>query len=407
MQMLQSNLKNGLDVVGGAIPRSPSLPVLSHVLIAAENGAIRLAGTDLETFIRCRVNGKAEHNGKGAYTLPYRLFNDLVKSLPKDVVTMETDGNTVAVSCGHTDARVNSIDGDEFPRWDKQVYELGTTVKADPVTLTEALKAVAYATATDESRPILTGVMFRFETGKVTFAAADGFRLAVSEMLVDDLELDEPWSVVVSGEAVEHLLRLMSSETEPIAICVDGTDEDAHMAYFRLDGSQAAEDGIFDVEMASTLIQGQFVSYERIIPESHVINVVVSREAMITALRRAEIFARYEAHVVHLYIEPDEGKIVMKADSAEMGEHQGEVEARIDGERLHIALNTTYLRQAVSAMPTDDVTLGFNGNMKPVTVRPVSDVKLPLAVIMPMHVTDPEDDVDVENKTEDEAETEE
>jgi DNA polymerase-3 subunit beta len=403
MQMLQSNLKSGLDVVGRAIPRNPSVPVLSHVLVTADDGAIRLAGTDLETFIRCRVNGKVEHNGKGAYTLPYRLFGDLVKSLPDEVVTLAVDDHTVSVACGHSDASVNSIDGDEFPLWDKRVYELGTVVKVDPAALSEALKAVAYATATDESRPILTGVMFKFETGKVKFAAADGFRLAVSELLVDGLELDEPWSVTVSSQAVEHLLHMMSAEIEPVAICVDGNDEDAHLVYFRLTGDQ--DSGVFDVEMASTLIQGQFVAYERIIPESHAINVVVSRQAMITALRRAEIFARYEAHVVHLHIEPDDGRIVLKADSAEMGEQTGEVEARIDGEQLHIALNTTYLRQAVSAMPTDDVTLGFNGNMKPVTVRPVGSVELPLGVIMPMHITDPEDEVKAEGDNE--AETEE
>jgi DNA polymerase-3 subunit beta len=352
--------------------------------VAAEDGAIRLAGTDLETFIQCRVKGRVEHDDKGAYTLPYRLFSDLVKSLPDDVVELQTDGNTVSIACGRNTASIHSIDADEFPIWDHRMYQLGAVVKADPETFAEALKAVVYAAANDESRPILTGVLFQFETGKATFAAADGFRLAISEMPVDGLELDEPRSVIVPAQAIEHPLRLLSDETEPVEVFVDGDDEDSRMIFFRLKGSK--ENGVFDVEMASSLIQGRFVNYQQIVPESHRITVDVDRQALETALRRASIFARYEVNLVVLDVVPEESKVYLCAESAEMGEHKGEVEARIAGEKLRIAFNAALLRDSVSSMPGDTVVLGFSGSGAPPSVLATGNGRSPTAVVMPMHI---------------------
>jgi DNA polymerase-3 subunit beta len=165
---------------------------------------------------------------------------------------------------------------------------------------------------------------------------------------------------------------------------VDGDDEDSRMIFFRLKGNR--ENGVFDVEMASSLIQGRFVNYQQIVPESHKLTVDVDRQALETALRRSSIFARYEANLVKLDVVPDESKVYLYAESAEMGEHRGEVEARVDGEKLRIAFNAALLRDAVSSMPGDTVVLGFNGSGAPASVLPAGNGKSPTAVVMPMHI---------------------
>lgn len=391
MKILQSNLKRGLDTVGRTIPSHPALPVLSHTLVSIEGDVIRMTGTNLEMFVRCQVAGRPEPGNSGTYALPYRLFSDLVKALPDETVDLQVDDGTVSVSCGRTNAHVNSMDGDEFPRWNEGIYSLGAIMAVEPYALKTALEAVAYAAATDESRPVLTAVLFRFETGKLSLAAADGFRLAMYELQHKSIQPEEPRAILVPAETIKRLLQLLPTEGEPVEVFVDGDENGSRLVFFRIKGDE--EDGVFDIELVSSLVEGRFIDYGQIVPKSHKTRIVTDRKAFETAIRRAQIFARYEAHLVHLYVEPEEGKIVFSATSAEMGEHKGEIDAEIDGERLHVAFNTAFLRDAVSSMPHDDVVLELNDRTRPVTLRPAVEDKCMAAVVMPMHIVNAEVEV--------------
>lgn len=385
-RILQSNFKRALDMVGRAVASRPSLPVLAHVLIDAEDSAITLAGTDLEVHVRAKVSGQIA--GTGAYTVPFRLLNDFVGTLPDEVVNLQVgeNGEAVSISCERSKANMNGISAEEFPQWNKRIYRDGPIATFDPYPLKVALESVVYAAATDESRPILTGVSFEFKDGKLTLAAADGFRLAVREMTlaVNMAKPEEAVSVIVPARAVEDLLKLLPDEGKPVEVYLN---DDTRTIGFLL-ALDPTTHGIAEIELASALIDGKYVDYSRIIPEKHSTRVVADRKVFETALKRAQIFARYEASLVHLDVVPDESKVRFHAESAEMGEHNGEIEARIEGEPVHIAFNTVFLKDAIASMPYDEVVLEFNGQARPVAVRPsVEDVST-TAVIMPMHVRD-------------------
>ena len=200
--------------------------------------------------------------------------------------------------------------------------------------------------------------------------------------------------------AIEDLLRLLPDEGEPVEIRIDGDDRsaspqggnDSRLIAFYIKGN-AEEDGIYDIQLDSSLIQGNFVNYSQIVPKSHETRAVADRKVFEAALKRAEIFARYEAHLVLLDVVPDEGKIRFHAESAEMGEHNGEIEAKIEGEPVHIGFNTALLRQAVSSMPYDQFVLEFNDQTRPATVRPSVEDKSLTAVIMLMHIREIEAEV--------------
>jgi DNA polymerase-3 subunit beta len=385
-RILQSNFKRALDMVGGAVARRPSLPVLTHILINAADGAITLAGTDLEVHIRAKVQGQTV--GAGSYTVPYRLLSDFVGALPDEAVNLQVDeaGEAVSIECERNKAHINGIPAEEFPLWNDRIYRDGPIATFDPPRLKAALESVVYAAATDESRPILTGVYFVFNDGKLSLAAADGFRLAVREMTlaVNMAKPEEAVSVIVPARAVEDLLKLLPDEGNPVAVYVD---DDTRAVGFRLTLDPTVG-GIAEVEMASSLIEGNFVNYSQIIPTSHSTRVVADCATFATALKRAQIFARYEASLVHLEVVPDEGKVRFHAESAEMGEHNGEIEAQVEGEPVHIAFNTVFLRDAIASMPESEFVMEFAGKARPAALFPKVDDKSQVGVIMPMHVRD-------------------
>ena len=241
---LQDNLAKGLSIVGRAVSPRSTLPVLGNVLLATDAGRLKLSATNLEVGINCWIGAKVEE--EGAVTVPARTFIDLVNALPPDKVDMElvVRTQTLNLRAGRSEANVKGIDAQEFPHVPVPDGEGGVSV--DPDDLRNAIEQVAFAAATDESRPILTGVLAKFEDAILTLAAADGFRLSVRTIPLSHAVLD-PFSVIIPARALTELGRISGEQKDPVMITVTPT---RNQVLFQLT----------DIVLVSQLIDGNFPS---------------------------------------------------------------------------------------------------------------------------------------------------
>ncbi len=378
---LQENLSRGLSIVGRAVATRPTLPVLSHILISTDRSQLRLAATDLELFILCWLGARVEEEGET--TVPARLLIDLVNSLPPERIDLSLQDSTLHLACGRNEADIKGLDAQEFPV--VPTVEEGREISLEPDLFREMISQVVFAAATDESRPILTGVSLNFEGDVLSMAAADGFRLSVRRARLS-APLPEPIGIIVPAKALNELARVSGDEEEPIGLYVTPA---RNQVLFRMQGNAGANEGrIFGIELVSQLIEGNYVNYEQIIPRSFTTRTILNTEAFFKACRMANIFARSEANVVHLDIQPDAGEgghVKMTASSAEMGDSEAVLDAHVEGEPIEIAFNVRFLMDVLTVVNSAQVLLETTDSSSPGVIRPLGNDDF-VHVIMPMHV---------------------
>jgi DNA polymerase-3 subunit beta len=370
---LQENLSRGLGIVGRAVSPRSTLPVLGNVLLATDNGRLKLSATNLEVGINCWIGAKVEQ--EGATTVPARTFIDLVNALPPEQVDMELVERTQTLNlhAGRSEANIKGIDAQEFPLVPVPEGEGGILVEPD--VLRTAIAQVALAAAADESRPILTGVLAKFEDAQLTLAAADGFRLSVRTV---DLPraVPDPFSVIIPSRALTELGRISGEQEDPVTITVTPT---RNQVIFQLT----------DIVLVSQLIDGNFPDYRQIIPKDRTTHTVVDAAGFLKACKTALIFARDAAHIARLHIKPASelapGSMIVSATSAETGDDVSELDASIEGEEIEVAFNIRYLIDVLSVAGTPQVGLDTTTSSSPGVIRPIGDADF-THVIMPMHL---------------------
>jgi DNA polymerase-3 subunit beta len=373
LSCLRDNLAKGLAVVSRAVASRSTLPVLGNVLLATDQGRLKIAATNLELAVTCWIGAKVE--GDGAITVPARILGDFVNSLPPERIDMELNEKTqtLHLKCARYDANIKGIDAQEFPIIPSIAD--GKKINLEPDMLREVIEQVTFAAATDESRPVLTGVVGKFEKDKVTFAAADGFRLSVRNASLSKA-IDAPISVIIPAKALQQVAHVSSDQEEPIEIAIT---ENKNQILFRLT----------NIEVVSQLIEGAFPDFTRIIPEKHTTRVVVNTGELQNAVKASSVFARDAMNTVRLSIAPANqmgaGKLTMTANSAESGDNLGEIDATVDGEAVEIAFNARYLADVLGVLHSPQVALETTGPSSPGMVKAVGRDDF-THVIMPMHI---------------------
>ena len=372
--VLQENLARGLSVVSRAVSPRSTLPVLSNILIASDEGRLRLSATNLELGITCWIAARIDE--EGSTTVPARTFADLVNTLPGDQVQLALDVKTqnLHVKGGTSNNDIKCIDAQEFPPL--PVPEMEGAVQLNVADFKEMIQQVAFAASTDESRPVLMGVLLHVEKDKVTMAAADGFRLSVRKAQLSQA-VSQPINVIIPARALNELARVASDGEEPIYMVVP---KNRGQVLFR----------VKDVEVVSQLIDGTFPDYQQIIPRSYKSRTLVSTASLLKACKQAEIFAREGSNVARLDIKQSNGEmqpseVEISAISEETGKNETIVDATVDGGSVLIAFNVKFLREALEVVKTPNVALETSAANAPGVVKPVGDDNF-LHVIMPMHL---------------------
>ena len=251
----------------------------------------------------------------------------------------------------------------------------GIATKVEAEALRQSISHVAFAAATEESRPVLTGVQAEFDESKLTLAAADGFRLSVHNISLLSA-VDEKTAVIIPARALNELSRFLTDHEEPVEITVN---QQKSQILFRLK----------NIEMVSQLIQGAFPNYSQLIPQSYETRAVIDVAEFLRATRMSSIFARDGSGIVRLIITPGvelaPGKMAVSARSEEVGDNVGEIDAMVDGETAKIAFNAKYLAEVLGVLRQNQVALEVTNPSSPGVIRPVG-VDNYVHVVMPMFV---------------------
>jgi len=374
----QQDLAKSLSTVGHAVSTRTTLPILSNILLAAEGDRLRFSATNLEIAITCWMPATIQE--EGTTTAPAKLLTDFVNTLnPTDVKLELQPGNqALKVSGQRSQATIRGMDPSEFP-----TLPSGDTgeqaITLDAAELREMISEVAFAAATDDARPVFTGVLARVRDERLTLASADSFRLAVATTELPGAP--NMADVLIPARALTELARILPAEGEARMVVTPNRNQ----VLFRAG----------DVEMLSNLIAGQFPNFEQIVPKSHSTRVTLPTDQFRQAAKTATLFARDSANIVRLKVEGGEpggltpGVVTIQATAEEVGDTTNTIEeAAVDGAGMEVIFNVKYVTDVLAVLDTPQVALELNSPQAPGVIRPVgAQGEKYTYVIMPMYNT--------------------
>ena len=337
----RDDLATALGVVARALSSRSAVQVLTGVHLRGEEGKFTLSATDMEVSLRAGVAG--EITGDGAVVVPGRLLADLIRLLPDGSVQLafnEGDG-VLEITSGSYASKVNVFSAEDFPRLPLLDVALHTI---DAGALLGTIEKVARAASRDESRPVLTGILVRFEADKLTMAATDSYRLSVKETALGESgpELD----AIIPARALQELSRLAAG-AETVSLGV----HENHVIF-----------GVGDIWLTSRRIDGQFPNYNQLLPESFEVEVVTPKAPLLEVVRRASVMAQRNSP---LRLRFAEGELSISAQTQDVGEARESLKVEYAGEPLEIGFNPDFLRDGIEAVSGDTVQLRLINPLRP------------------------------------------
>lgn len=361
---LQQDLLPVLQAVARSVGVRSTLPVLDNILLSLEGQKLKVVATNLEIGIIKYL--KVEVEAPGELTVPAKTLVELVSGLGQAKVSLSSEGEVLTVQSGKFKASVNGIAAAEFPAIPLSSEEGISFPKEAFLTSSQIL----FASAVDEGRPILTGVLTEAVGGKLDFVATDGFRLAHRQ--IDLPKGKAEFRSLIPRRTFEELLRILSEEeVEEVNV---STAPNQNQVVFSL-GSTI---------VSSRLIEGQFPAWGKIIPQTIVARAIVEKDEFLKAAKLAAIFAKNEANVVVLTTK--KGLLKLESHAKELGSQENEIEGEVDGEELTIAFNTKFLLDAISNAPSTQIMMEFSGPLSAALIKPVGVEGLEY-IVMPVRLS--------------------
>ena len=351
----RKELLEAVQTVGHAVSGRSALPILSHILIKAEDNGLRLIATDLELGISCRI-ANAQIREVGALTAPARTLTEVLANLPDkaDVALSVDKSHTVRVKSEKSDYKILGLPAEEYPNLpdvtDAVAFALPQT------TLKEMIRQTAFAVSPDDNRPILTGILMVFDGETLKMVATDTHRLAVKTAIIKDGRGSQ--NAIVPARAMNELTRLLSDAEGDVQVALSN-----NQVRFSLPGEA-------EVQIVARLIEGQFPNFQRVVPQEFHKRLLIPTQPLLRAVRRAHIVARESANRVVFRTEGD--KLVITAESQQVGNAHEEIELTVrEGEDVEIAFNAKYLLDLLNVLTEETLTMELSESLKPGLVRPV------------------------------------
>ncbi len=363
----RENLQQGLGAVAGSIPSRTTLPVLSNILIEAEEGAVRMSGTDLDTAVSVRV--AADVAEPGAITAPAKKLQEIARELP-GAVEFNTQGDAIQITSGRTRYRLNGLPKDEFPAFPR--VDFGESWRVTGESLQQLISSVSFAASTEETRPILNGVLWQLGEGEMRMVATNGHRLAKMTLPVETTGSDgtPAGDFIVHPRALAQVQRLFRKDDT-----VEVGRSENHIGFRGT-----------DVQIFTRLIEGPYPNYEQVIPRDNDKHMVADKGALQAAVRRMAIVASDQTHRIRLSL----GGAMLKfaVETPDVGTATEELPVEFDGDPLEIGFNAQYLLELLRYMPTDEVKMSFKAPERAATMMPIGNEDTPdyLCLVMPLRL---------------------
>lgn len=361
---LQEKLKNALSLVERAIGKNVNLPILSNILLETKKGRLKIAATNLEIGIETWITSKVEKKGK--VTVPAQAFLQFISSLPQDRVGLEVKKQNLRVESNNFKATLNSLDPKEFPIIPKVEAKPLFKIKSD--SLTQGLTQVQPACSFSDTRPEISGVYFCKEQDKeIRMVATDSFRLA-QKNIKTKINKKQDLNLIIPIKTVQELIRVVGTGKGDVGCRVK-----ENQIEFKFNNTR----------IISRLIEGDFPEYKKIIPSKFVSKVVVKKEELEDAIKRASFFS---SKINDVRIKIKGSKVAISSRSQKVGENVSVLDAEVDGEKLMSVFNYNFLLDGLRSITTKKVIFRFSGAEDPVLIKPVGDTSY-LYLVMPIKDT--------------------
>ena len=352
-----------LAAVSHAVSAKASLPVLSHVLLEVYGKSLKLSATNLELSITTDLPVEVEEEGSAC--VPGRIFLDLVSNLSHGPVIFSEKNNILTIKAEKASSKINGINPAEFPKISTGGEAL---LSVDPKKFLKDLQAVVFSAASDESRPILTGILLEAQAGELVLVGVDGFRLSEKRTGV---KITGPLKEVVPGKTLSEAARLLSNEPS-LEILLSKEENQILLKSANF-------------EIVCRLLEGAFPEYQKIIPQNFVTRAETNGEELKNALKIVTVFARDEGSVVQVKIDPEKSLLTLSASASEIGENETTVFSKIEGEKIEVAFNAKYLNDCLSNLSGEELEIKITGPLTPGVFVPVGKTDY-LHLIMPIRV---------------------
>lgn len=363
--ILSENLKKTLSIVSRGVSTRPHLPILSGVMIKATSEGLFLTSTDLELSFWVKMGARVEE--EGSVVIPAKLLYELVVSLPAGPLVLETVEDTMKLVTNSVKAEIVGQPPEDFPVIPRAGKTQATLSAGD---FREVVERVCVSAARDDTRPVLTGVLWQFDESQVVLAATDGYRLSVDRMNLKKNYEGKDKKVILPARALLEVSKVLS-ETGSDVLGMDFDKENQQVVF-----------SIGEIEVSSRLVAGEFPPYQQIMPNTYKTNLEFSKNDFADAVKRAKLFAKDNANIVKLSVE--KGKIVVRAESSQIGNNETEIDAEVEGENITVAFNAQYLLDYLAILSEEKMIWETEGELKP-SVFKSSDPDW-IQVVMPVRV---------------------
>ncbi len=372
----QSTLAKQLAVIGRLVSSKPGLPILANVLLEVEQSKLKMTATDLEIGVHSWIG--AEVKAEGRITIPARTFAEFVNSLPSEAVTLELDDQILKVTTVNNSAQFNTLPPDDFPAVPNS-EEGSFLMSVSAESLQQAINRVAFAAATDDSRPVLTGIKLEAEGTTLTLVAVDGFRLS-RQIIELDKAAKEKTDLLIPAKSMQELARVLSDGAS------DSEKKKEFVEIYVLKEKNQVAFRFREVDLLSRLIDGQFPEYKTIIPTGYQIKAELPTSDIQNSVRIVNIFARSTiGNKAIMNFQTDKKSVTVSASLAEVGENESSFDAKIEGEPLRIGFSGKFLTDMLSCMSGDTIIFEGSNATAPGVFRSKGDDNY-LHIIMPMRI---------------------
>lgn len=341
LQVTQENLNKALGSVARIASTRNALPILGNVLLKATDKQLSVAATNLDIGITHYVGSKISK--EGSITVPARLMQDFISSLPSGVIDLELDDHKLHISAGQYKSTINGVSAEDFPVM-PDITD-GTTWDVPSQALKKALQQTVFAASGDEARPVLTGVYLHDHEGDLYVVATDSYRLAEKKVM----KTSQKTSLLIPSSAMQDLLRVLGDGDEVVRV----THDDQQVLF-----------QVGEVELVSRLIDGTYPPYRKLIPEEFSVTATLNRDDFTNITKVSSLFARESAGSITIKVDEDAQQVSINSVASQLGENTASAAAEVKGSG-EVTLNSRYLLDALHVFMGDKVTFQFNGKLDP------------------------------------------
>lgn len=359
LQVTQENLNKALSSVGRVASNRGTLPILSNIIIRTSSNRLSIAATNLDIGITHFIGAKIQ--SEGAITVPARLMQDFVGTLPSGIINLELNENKLQITTDQYESIINGISAEDFPVM--PAISEGSRWKIPSKLLKEALQQVVFAASSDEARPTLTGIYIHSLDGHLYLVATDSYRLAEKKVQKTTHEV----SLLVPAGALQELLRIMSDGDEMVEVIYD---------------EQQIQFRVGDVELVTRLIEGKYPDYRKLIPTKFETSATMKKSDLTNITKVSSLFARESAGSVTIHLDTKASNVSIKSIASQLGENTASADAEVSSDGI-ITLNSRYILDALHALNGDAVKISFNDKLAPCVLSDPSTSDY-LHVIMPL-----------------------